>query len=285
MPMFGLGTAISVGGGLLSSLFGSNAAKKAAEVQANTAKYAADLQAQAEKDALQVQQQQFATQQANLKPFLETGQTAVTALGQQVFGGGFPDWTGKFTAPNDVTEQNDPGYQFRLAQGEKALENAAASRGTVLSGGHLKALSRYGQDYASNEYGNVYNRAFQQYLQGYNEFQNNQANKFNRFAALAGVGQTAATNLNAAAGQNASNVSNIMLGSANNIGNTLQQAAAARASGYVGSANAFGNAFANIGTNVNNAFLMNKLLSRPSSSATPNYPSTEDVLATYGGIH
>ncbi len=64
-----------------------------------------------------------------------------------------------FTGPTDVTMANDPGYQFRLKEGQRTVENAAAARGSVLSGGTLKALDRYNQDYASGEFGNVYNRA------------------------------------------------------------------------------------------------------------------------------
>jgi hypothetical protein len=50
--------------------------------------------------------------------------------------------------------ETSPGYQFRLGEGLKALERSAAARGTLLTGGTLKGLARYGQDYASNEYAN-----------------------------------------------------------------------------------------------------------------------------------
>jgi hypothetical protein len=64
-----------------------------------------------------------------------------------------------FTAPTGLTEQNDPGYQARLRLGTEALQGSEAAKGSVLSGGALKALDQYAQDYASNEFGNVYNRA------------------------------------------------------------------------------------------------------------------------------
>ena len=54
--------------------------------------------------------------------------------------------------------QTDPGYEFRKAEGERGLDRSAAARGGVISGGHSKDLIRFGQDYASNEYSNVYNR-------------------------------------------------------------------------------------------------------------------------------
>lgn len=54
--------------------------------------------------------------------------------------------------------QSDPGYQARLAEGQKGMERSAASRGTLLTGGFQKALDRYSQDYASNELQNAFNR-------------------------------------------------------------------------------------------------------------------------------
>jgi hypothetical protein len=150
-------------------------------------------------------------------------------------------WQFQFAPPTDVTEQNDPGFQFRLQQGQQALENSAAARGGLLSGGTAKALERYAQDYSSNEYQNVFNRSLTDYQQAYNQFQQAQANQFNRLAAISGVGQTAAQQLNSAGAAAAGNVGNILLGSGQQIGQDLQNAGAARASGYVGAANSYSN--------------------------------------------
>jgi hypothetical protein len=54
--------------------------------------------------------------------------------------------------------QTDPGYLFRLGEGQKVLENSAAARGGLLSGQTGKALLQYGQNFASNEFGNIYDR-------------------------------------------------------------------------------------------------------------------------------
>ena len=59
--------------------------------------------------------------------------------------------------------QVDPGYGFRLSEGLKALERSAAARGGLLSGGTGKALTRYGQEMASQEFGNAFNRSLTQY--------------------------------------------------------------------------------------------------------------------------
>lgn len=110
----------------------------------------------------------------------------------------------------------DPGYEFRLGEGMKGLERSAAARGGLLSGAALKAASRYNQDFASNEFGNSANR-----------FNVNQANRFNRLASIAGIGQTAATQT----GQNAMTVGQQVAQNQLGVGNV-------RASGYVGQANA-----------------------------------------------
>lgn len=63
-----------------------------------------------------------------------------------------------FKAPTAESMLNDPGYQFRADQGRRALENSAAGKGTLRTGGTLKDILGYGQNLASQEYGNVYQR-------------------------------------------------------------------------------------------------------------------------------
>jgi hypothetical protein len=173
-------------------------------------------------------------------------------------------WTQQFQAPTDVTEQNDPGYQFRLQQGEQQLQNSAAARGGLLTGGTARDINDYAQNSASSEYGNVYNRALQQYQQNYNIFENNQANQYNRLAAMAGIGQTAAGQLSSAGQNAANNVSNIDLTTGAQQGQQLNNAAAATASGYAGSANAYGGAVSGIGNSLSNLFLLNQLMNNGS---------------------
>lgn len=110
----------------------------------------------------------------------------------------------------------DPGYAFRLSEGQKALERSAAARGGLLSGGTGKALARFGQDYGSQEYTNAFNR-----------YQTNRSNQLNPLQSLMGAGQTATNTLTGAAGT---------LGAAQAA--NLTNAGNARASGYIGQANA-----------------------------------------------
>lgn len=67
---------------------------------------------------------------------------------------------GAFVAP-EVTD--DPGYKFRLAQGLQALQNSAAAKGILRTGGTYKGLEDYSQQLASQEYQAAYNRAFENY--------------------------------------------------------------------------------------------------------------------------
>lgn len=170
------------------------------------------------------------------------------------FGSLMTPFSEQFTAPTDITEQNDPGFQARLKLGQQALERSAAARGTVLSGGTLRDLNQYAQDYASNEYGNVYSRAMQEYLNRYNIFQQNQANQYNRLANIAGLGQTAAGQLTAA-GQNAANMyGNTLINTTNAINQQNNNAAAARASGYAAGGNIWGQTLGNLGNLFGNVY-------------------------------
>jgi hypothetical protein len=155
--------------------------------------------------------------------------------------------------------QNDPGYLTRLAAGEKAIQSSAAAKGNLFTGGTGKQLTRYASDYGSNEYNNVYNRSFNEYAQRYNIFNNDQTNKYNRLANTAGLGQTSATNLGTIGSNFANNSSTILTDTAHNIGQDAQSAAAARASGYVGGANAWTGALNNGMNNLQQLLLLSQL--------------------------
>src|SRR5262245_4034208 len=190
----------------------------------------------------------------------------------------YDPWTKKFEAPTDVTEQNDPGYAFRRAEGQKALERGAAAQGVLLTGGTEKALSRYNQDYASNEYQRVYDRAMGEYQTAYGEYLNNYQQALQKFGTNYGVtsdqynramgqyGQRYLENQQAYQNQQGeqNNYWNRMMqlysgglgaaGGANqsgdayatNAGNYLSQIGNAYAGGQVGSANAYNSLYGNV---------------------------------------
>jgi hypothetical protein len=59
---------------------------------------------------------------------------------------------------NPSSIQNDPSYQFRLGQGNQAINRSAAAKGMLGSGNVLAELAKYGQGMASQEYDNQFNR-------------------------------------------------------------------------------------------------------------------------------
>lgn len=187
---------------------------------------AASKQAKAAKNAAKLQQQQYSLTREDQMPFLQAGVGAVGRLNELL--GIEPTATGNAMAPRGADFgkyardfgmsdfQADPGYAFRLAEGQKALDRQAAARGGLISGGALKAAQRYGQDMGSQEFTNAYNR-----------YQTNRANQLTPLQSMAGMGQTTAQQLGQA-GQNY----------ATNAGNAYGAAAQAQASGYMGAANA-----------------------------------------------
>jgi hypothetical protein len=178
-----------------SAILGSNAASDAADTQAASAGKAIDTQ------DLQYQQ----TRQDQL-PFLQAG---VRALGKL-------ESAAEYTPFGMDQYKADPGYAFRLSEGQKALDRSAAARGGLISGSALKAATRYGQDMGSQEYTNAFNR-----------YQAERTARLGPLQSLAGVGQTTAQSLGQTGAANAANVGNLITG-----------AGAAQAAGMVGGANA-----------------------------------------------
>jgi len=89
------------------------------------------------------------------QPYKDMGDTMRTDFQDFYNQGGY-----KFD-PSKV--QVDPGYAFREKQGMQGIENSAMARGGLMSGNTLKATQDYGQQLASQEYGNAYNRQYQDY--------------------------------------------------------------------------------------------------------------------------
>lgn len=60
-----------------------------------------------------------------------------------------------FKAPTLDEAKNQPGYQFGVDQGLKALQQSRAAQGLLRTGGTLKDIQQYGQNAATQNYGNV----------------------------------------------------------------------------------------------------------------------------------
>ena len=153
---------------------------------------------------------------ARQKPFYEAGVNALPSYVSGIQEGGelvrgFN--MGDFTA--------DPGYAFRLSEGQKGLERTAAARGGLISGRALKEATRFGQEMGSQEFGNAYNR-----------FRETQGLRRNALAGVAGYGPTAATSMNAAGQNYATGAGNIMSGQGETSANALIAGQQARSSSY-----------------------------------------------------
>ena len=99
----------------------------------------------------------------------------------------YDPWTRKFVAPRGEDVFNDPGYQFRLQEGQKALERSASRRGALNTGGTLKDVSAFGQGLASQEYGNAYGRAMNEYQSDYGDYLGGYERALGEYGQRAGI--------------------------------------------------------------------------------------------------
>jgi hypothetical protein len=220
-----------LGAGALSAGVGAYSASQAAQAQQNAADQSAALQ-----------REMFERQTALQEPFRQGGLSAqnqlLTLLGLRVPTGegavaglsvdpNSPDFGSAARSFSMADFKADPGYAFRMSEGMKALDRSAAARGGLLSGAALKGASRFGQDLASGEYTNAFNR-----------YQTERSARINPLLSLLGAGQTSANTLTNAAG---------------NLGQGLGQAAVAsgnaQASQYMNTSNALTSAL-NQGVNM-----------------------------------
>jgi len=217
--MSGIATAI-VGSAVIGGVMSSKAAGSAADAQ---------VQSSAEANATQLKM--FEQNREDQKPWRDAGVSALGQLSAGTSAGG--DFNRDFTL-SDFTK--DPGYDFRMQQGQRGLDASAAARGGALSGAAIKGAQRYGQDYASGEYQNAYNR-----------FNADRTARFNRLSSIAGTGQTATNQVGAQGAQVASSIAENQIGAGN-----------ARASGYVGQGNAMSGAANTLGNWAMNSQYMNQ---------------------------
>jgi hypothetical protein len=78
--------------------------------------------------------------------------------------------------------QVDPGYQFRLSEGLKAVNAASAARGKLRSGDAAMALQARGEGLANQGYGDWYQRQLQAFDRTNSQFQYGQGRADNVFA-------------------------------------------------------------------------------------------------------
>jgi hypothetical protein len=181
-----------------SALIGGAASVAGANAASEGATKAAQAQVQANRDTIKSQEKIFEQTRADAAPWRDAGIAALKQISDGIANGSFD--------PSKFDFEADPGYEFRRAEGEKAIERSQAARGNVLSGAAGKALLRYGQDYASNEYDRAYARAA-----------GAKATNFNVLSSVAGTGQVA----NQQIAQSRDSMGNVIANANTNMGNAL----------------------------------------------------------------
>ena len=156
--------------------------------------------------------------------------------------------------------QNEPGYQFGLAEGQKGLDRRAAAGGGYFSGAALKAANRFGQDYAGTKFNEAFNRDTA-----------NKTNKFNRLTSLTGGGQTAA-NQTQAAGTNY----------ANTVGGNITAMGNAQGASNIAQGNAWQNALTGAVDNYQQNNIMNSLLKNMGRTRQPYDTPGYGMTGGYG---
>lgn len=141
-------------------------------------------------------------QQALFNPFVTAGNANAGMLNDGLQpGGGLADPYGK-TFSFDATDlQNSPGYQFALQQGQKQIEASKAAMGTRFSGGAFKSAEDYAQGLAGEQFNNSFNQAQSTFNTNANQFETDQANRYNRLQAATQTGLAATGAASTALGQ------------------------------------------------------------------------------------
>jgi len=185
---------------------------------------------------------------------------------------------------------NDPSYQFRLQQGQKALDRQGAAAGRFLSGRQLQASSDYNQGAASQEFQNAYSRALGTFSTNegnrFNAFSTNQGNRFNAHQANFANTVNPLLSLSGSGQVSAQFLGNAGTNYANQVSQNLQGAANASGAAGIAGANAMGNGLSNAIGGYQQNQLMNQLLNR--NTSVNNNPGTtwgsNDTLFGSGGF-
>jgi hypothetical protein len=230
--------AAAAAGNIIGGIIGAQGAQSAADTSAAASRYAADIQ-----------KQMFDITNEQQRPYREAGYTALSDIT-----GMKPYLTHQFT-PEDFAAGIDPGYAFRLEQGQMANQRAANVGGGALSGNTLAGLQAYTQGQAAQEYGNAFNR-----------YQTQRGNIYNTLANIAGMGQTSVGQTTQAGVQSAANQ-----------GAAITAAGQAQAAGQIGSANALAGGV----TGAGNAYMLSNLLRTPMT----NYAVTPANQLNYSGTN
>lgn len=224
-------TAAVIGGaviGAVGTTVAASSSSDAAQSQADAATQASQTQAQSQANALQ-------EVHTNTQPYRDVGQQSINQLAG-LLGVKIPGQPDSGMNQTQALQQR-PGYQFRLGEGQRAVENSAAARGMQLSGANLRAIDEYGQNFASNEYNNAYNQLL----------------------GLSSIGENAAVG----AGNSAAN---IIQNTGNNVAGYQIGAGNAQAAGQVGAGNAISGGLSGIANAGSQYYALQNAFGKPANS-------------------
>lgn len=307
--------ATGIGSSLISGIFGSKAAGKAADVQSQAGNQAADelLKAIAAQNPELAKAMEAAISRVNTASegaatgiegagrTAAEGVTAATGKANELLDPYIQAGAGAVGSLRNLADQqfqfnqDDPSYQFRLAEGQKALERGLAARGTLSGGRATKEIMRYGQGAASQEY----QAAFERFMAGKNFTAGTLRDLVNvgvgasgragenltsgaRYAGDVGVDTAArAGGIRTGAAQyegdarmgTAGQIAQNTIEGTARAGDLRTSAAAARAGGIVGKANAWTGALGGAANAVGGALSLNELLKNPALKQRRPMPS------------
>jgi hypothetical protein len=220
-------------------------------ISGSMAQKGAQTQADAMRESAQYQRQMFDIQNEQQRPYREAGYSALSDIA------GMKPYLTKQFGQEDFLAGIDPSYNFRLAQGNIATTNLANQAGGLVGGNALQGLTNYGQNLASTEFGNAFNR-----------FQTQRSNIYNNLASIAGLGQTSLGQTGQLAGTTSQGVGGAIAGAGSAIG-----------AGQVAMGNALGSGLQTFG---NQQYISNLL--RPNPSAGIPAPAGYGTPVPQGNI-
>ena len=228
-------SALFLGG---TALVGGYLASEGASDAADTA---AQASGQASAASIAEQRRQYDLNRADYAPYITSGQSAVNQLAAGLAPGGRFASATPFDFRYD--QNTDPGYGFRFDQGMRGVNASMAAKGMGISGAGIKGATEFGQGMGSQEYNNAFNR----YVTGFNANTGERNQLYNRYAGVAGTGQTAVNQIGTQGANMAGNIGNAYMTSAANTGNAAMAAAGQRQSAFSGAGNVLGRMYGNYG--------------------------------------
>lgn len=197
MP-FAVSTGALVLGGV--ALAGTAAAVYSAHEASSAQTHAVDT-------ANQTEQDQYNQTRDDQAPYRTAGYSALSKMSDLLGLSGntaAPGYGSLNTPFTGASVSTDPGYQFGLTQGLNTAQNSAAAKGSLYSGATLKALTQYGNDYATTKFDDAFNRD-----------QTTKTAEYNKLAGVSGTGQTATNNVDTTGTQVAASQGSNLIGAGN----------------------------------------------------------------------